>query len=361
MEVEAGRRGRIALVAETAADARDVIVEGPSGLLAIARPGLRPRYEPSKRRVTWEHTGAVATTYSAEDPEQLRGPEHDGALCDEIGKWARGMATWDNLQFGLRLGPDPVAVAMTTPRRVPLLKALLADPATVAVGAGMTTADNAANLSGSFLDYVTRRYANSRLGRQEMGGELLDEVDGALWGYETLEAGRRTEAPRPLRRIVVGVDPPAEFGEHAAECGIVVAGLGRDDRGYVLADLSRRGTPKQWASAVVAAYHAWDADRIVAEVNNGGAMVESTIRTVEGGARVSYRAVRASRGKIPRAEPVSALYEAGRVSHVGLFAALEDQLCTWVAGEADSPDRLDALVWAMTDLMLGGAQGAAAF
>ena len=358
MEVEAGRRGRIALVAETAADARDVMVEGPSGLLAIARPGLRPRYEPSKRRLTWEHTGAVATTYSAEDPEQLRGPEHDGAWADELGKWARGVATWDNLQFGLRIGPDPVAVATTTPRRVPLLRALLDDPTTAKAPQPLTTADNLANLAPSFVDYVTMKYAGTRLGRQELGGELLEEVEGALWTYDLIERARVPE-PVPMRRVVVAVDPPAESGPEASEAGIIVAGVGLDGRGYVLGDLSRRATPAQWASAAVNAYQAYDADRIVAEVNNGGQMVEATIRTVE--KAVAYRAIRASRGKQPRAEPVSALYEQGRVSHVGLFPALEDQLCTWVPTDANSPDRLDALVWALTDLMLGGAKGAAGF
>ena len=238
----------------------------------------------------------------------------------------------DNLQFALRLGSDPAAVAATTPRPVPLIKALLDDPATVVTRQRMV--DNLANLAPSFVEYVTKRYGNSRLGRQELDGELLAEVDGALWSYDLLERGRVAEAP-PLRRVVVAVDPPGELGAGAAEAGIVVAGVGHDGHGYVLADLSKRGTPAQWASAAVAAYHAHHADRLVAEVNNGGQMVEATIRTVD--TTISYRAVRASRGKQARAEPVSALYEAGRIHHVGGFPALEDQLCTWTAEDGDSP------------------------
>jgi phage terminase large subunit-like protein len=354
-EVEAGRCGRVALVSETAADARDVMVEGPAGLLAIASPGWRPTYEPSKRRLTWPN-GAVALTFSSEAPEQLRGPQFEAAWADEVGKWGQAEATWDNLQFGLRLGDRPVCVATTTPRRVPLLRALLDDPATVVTH--QRTADNAAHLAPSFLAYVVGRYGGTRLGRQELDGELIETVDGALWDHDALDRLRVRQAPA-LRRVVVAVDPPGESGPTAAEAGIVVAGLGHDGHGYVLADLSKRGTPAQWAAAAVAAYHAHQCDRLIAEVNHGGAMVGATIGVAD--RTVAYRAVRASRGKQARAEPVSALYEAGRVHHVGGFAALEDQMTTWTPDDTESPDRLDALVWALTDLLLGGHHGAAAF
>lgn len=344
-EVESGKRGRLALVAETAADARDVMVEGESGILAVSPPWNRPKYEPSKRRLTWSN-GAVATTYSADDPEQLRGPQHDGAWCDEVAKWRYGQQAWDNLMLGLRLGGDPRAVVTTTPRPVELVRTLLAMPQTVVTRG--TTYDNRINLAESFFTDILRRYEGTRLARQELYAELIEDNPDGLWRREQIERLRVLKAPN-LQRIVVAVDPPASSGANSAEAGIVAAGIGEDGHGYVLADASVRATPDGWARAAVTLYHTLKADRIVAEANNGGEMVEMTLRMVD--RSVSYRAVHASRGKLTRAEPISALYEQGRVHHVGTFSELEDQMCQWMPGER-SPDRMDALVWALTELMI---------
>ncbi|HZT50895.1 MAG TPA: terminase family protein [Stellaceae bacterium] len=350
--VETGRASRVALVGPTAADVRDVMIEGESGLLAIAPPDRRPDYEPSKRRLTWPN-GAVALAFSADQPERLRGPQHDLAWCDELAVW-RYAAAWDNLLLGLRLGPDPRVVVTTTPRPTKLMRDLLAAPGT-AVTRG-TTFDNAANLAPAFLDSVVRRYQGTRLGRQELEAELLDDVPGALWSRDAIEAARVPAAPE-LARVVVAIDPAASAGEGADETGIVVAGLAHDGQIYVLDDLSGRMTPRAWALKAVAAYRRFAADRIVAEVNNGGEMVEATLRSVASDA--PFRAVRASRGKAIRGEPVAALYEQGRVHHVGCFPALEDQLCAFTAdfdrgASGISPDRLDALVWAVSDLVAHG-------
>jgi len=346
-EVEAGRARRVALVAETAADARDVMVEGESGLLRTASPAFRPLYEPSKRRLTWPN-GAVATLYNATEPDQLRGPQHDAAWCDELAKWRAGEESWDNLWLGLRLGLRPRCVVTTTPRPIPLLKRIVADAATVLTRG--STRDNAANLSRRFLDHVMKRYAGTRLGRQEIEGEVLDDVPGALWTRAHVEAARTARLPA-LRRVVVAIDPAVTQGPEADETGIIVAGSGHDGRAYVLDDRSGRLSPDGWARRAVEAYHAFKADRIVAEVNNGGDLVARVIATVDPAAPV--RAVRASRGKRTRAEPVAALYEQRKVGHARPLPALEDQMTSFT-GEGDaSPDRLDALVWALTDLMLG--------
>lgn len=344
-EVESGRRGQLALIAPTAADVRDVMIEGESGLLRISPPWFRPEYQPSKRRVVWPN-GATATTYSAEDPDQLRGPNIDGAWCDELAAWKYAQEAWDMLMFTLRSGVDPRAVVTTTPRPTKIVRELVASQ-TTHVTHGRTY-DNAANLAPSFLHSITARYAGTRLGRQELDAEILTDTPGALWKREQIDELRVTQAPS-LRRIVVAVDPEASSDEGAAETGIIVAGLGEDGHGYVLDDRSLRGTPDQWARAAVTAYHTWEADRLCAEVNNGGEMVEHTIRTVD--RHIAYKTLHASRGKTARAEPIAALYEQHRVHHVGFFGELEDQLCTWVAG-ATSPDRLDALVWALTELLL---------
>jgi phage terminase large subunit-like protein len=349
----------VALVAPTAADARDVMVEGESGLLAIAPPWDRPEYEPSKRRLTWEN-GAVATTYSADEPERLRGPQHDFAWCDELAAW-RYPAAWDMLMFGLRLGSDPRAVVTTTPRPTKLIKALLLDPKVVVTHG--TTYDNAANLAPGFLQQIVRRYEGTRHGRQELQAEILEDVPGALWGRAVIEAGRVTSVPE-LARIVVAIDPAAGSGEHSDESGIVVAGKTAAGHGYVLADLSGRYTPVEWAKAAIAAYRAHDADRIVAEVNNGGEMVEATLRMVDPG--VPFTAVRAARGKVARAEPVAALYEQGRVHHLGALPPLEDQMCGFVhdfdrAAAGYSPDRVDALVWALSELLVQPVAGEGIF
>ena len=347
---EGGRARRIALVAETAADARDVMIEGESGLLACCPPWARPRYEPSKRRVTWPN-GAVATSFSADDPDQLRGPQFDAAWADEIAKW-RYEAAWDNLMLGLRLGADPRCVATTTPRPRAWLARLIADPGTVVTRGG--TRENAANLAPAFLDQILARYAGTRLGRQEIDGELLAEIPGALWTRALIEAARDDpQPPADLARVVVAVDPAVTSGADSDETGIVVAGVdaGGDAgaRFRVLEDLSGRLSPDLWARRVVDAFRRHRADAVVCEVNQGGDLVAATLRTVD--PSLPVRAVRATRGKRLRAEPVAALYEQGRVRHHGGFPALEDQMAGFTGAPGDaSPDRLDALVWALTDL-----------
>jgi phage terminase large subunit-like protein len=326
------------------------MVEGVSGLLAVHPPQARPLYEPSKRQVRWAN-GAVAQLFSAEDPDSLRGPQFSAAWCDELGKWKRPEETWAMLQFGLRLGERPRQVVTTTPRPTKLIKSLISDPC-VAVTC-VSTAKNAANLASSFLESVVGRYRGTRLGRQELDAEILEDRPEALWPRALIEAARVSAAPE-LLRIVVAVDPPASSGPHADACGVVVAGLGGDARTYVLADETVIGArPLDWAQRVVNVYHCHEADRIVVEVNQGGDLVETVIRQID--ARVPVRAVRAARGKWLRAEPVAALYEQGRVAHVGAFPELEDEMNDFgpdgLSG-GRSPDRVDALVWALTELLL---------
>jgi phage terminase large subunit-like protein len=342
--------GRIALVGETLADAREVMVEGVSGLLAIHPPYERPTWSPSRRRLEWR-TGAVAQLFSSEDPESLRGPQFHAAWADEVAKWRQGEATFDMLQFGLRLGAAPRQVVTTTPRPVPLLRRLLAAPTTVVTRA--RTADNAGNLSPAFLSQVVARYDGTRLGRQELDGELVEDRPDALWSRAELDAVRLAERP-PLARIVVAVDPPAGSRRTSDACGIVAAGLDRDGRAVVIADHSRRAArPEVWAAAAVALYHGERADRLVAEVNQGGDMVASVIAHVD--PSVPVHTVHASRGKWVRAEPVAALYARGRVRHAGRFPELEDEMADFgldgLSG-GRSPDRLDALVWAITALLV---------
>jgi predicted phage terminase large subunit-like protein len=339
---------RIALVGPTAADVRDTIIEGESGLLAIAPNSNRPTYEPSKRCLTWSN-GVQATMFSSEEPDRLRGPQHGAGWCDELCSWRNVRDTWDNLQFGLRLGKRPRQVITTTPKPIKILKELVKrDGQDVVVTRGRTS-DNAANLAPSFMSQIVARYDGTRLGRQELNAELLEDVQGALWTRDLLEEGRRDKAP-PMRRIVVAVDPTISVSENADETGIIVAGLGTDDHGYVLEDASGKYSPIEWARRAVALYRKWNADRIVAEANQGGLMVETTVRTVD--TNISFKAVHASRGKITRAEPIAALFEQFRIHLVGVFPELEDQLCTFEAGLPGSPDRLDAMVWAFTELMV---------
>ena len=349
---EIGAAERIALVAPTARDARLVMVEGESGLLKIAPDKQRPVFEPSKRQLTWPN-GAIATLFSADEPDRLRGPQFDAAWCDELAAW-RYPAAWDMLMMGLRLGQNPRVVVTTTPKPVKLIRALLASPDCAVTRGG--TRENAKNLAPGFLDAILRRYDGTRLGRQELDAELLEDMPGALWSRDAIERARVDEAP-VLRRVVVAIDPAASTGDEADETGIVVAALGQDSQGYVLDDLSGRFSPHDWASRALEAYRAHRADRIVAEVNNGGAMVEATLRVLDAG--VSYKPVHASRGKLARAEPVAALYEQGRIHHVGAFPALEDQMCAFTGGplaHLASPDRVDALVWALSELMLHSAE-----
>ena len=356
-EVESGRRGRLALVARTAADARDVMVEGESGIMAVCPPWNRPNYEPSKRRLTWDN-GAIATTYSADEPDLLRGPQHDGAWADEVASW-RFAEAWDMLLLGLRLGENPQAVVTTTPRPIKLLRHLMEQPSTVTVIG--STFENRENLPEPFMQDIIARYQGTRLGRQELMGEVLDDVPGALWTRQMVEQCHVSKAP-DMVRVVVAIDPAVTSGDEADETGIVAAGKGVDGHGYVLADGSCRMSPDGWGRRAVELYRAHKADRMIAEVNNGGDLVERVIRTVDAG--IPYRAVRASRGKVTRAEPVAALYEQGRVFHVGIFDVLEDQLCAFATDGymgSDSPDHADALVWAMHELMLGEPSNAWGF
>lgn len=343
---------RIALVGETYADARGVMIEGVSGLLAIHPRRDRPLWAPSRRRLEWPN-GAIAHVFSAEDPEALRGPQFDAAWADEIAKWRYGDATFDMLQFGLRLGARPRQVVTTTPRPVPVLRRLLAADGTAVTRA--RTADNAANLAPTFLNGIVGRYAGTRLGRQELDGELIEERADALWSRAELDAIRITAVPA-LGRVVVAVDPPATAARGSDSCGIVAAGLDAEGRAVVIADDSVQGVrPEIWARRAVALYHARGADRLVAEVNQGGDMVAAVVREVD--PTVAFEAVRATRGKWVRAEPVAALYAQGRVRHAGLFADLEDEMADFgIDGLSGgrSPDRLDALVWAITALLLRG-------
>lgn len=341
--------GRIALVGPTASDARDVIVEGESGIMAISPKWDRPTYEPSKRRLTWDN-GAQATLYTADEPERLRGPQHGAAWCDELAAWRYLQEAWDMLSFGLRLGTDPQVVVTTTPKPLPLLKALMADPTTHLTRG--STYDNAANLAAPFMAAIIKRYEGTRLGRQELNAEILDDAPGALWQREWFDRDRVPVAPA-LARIAIGLDPSTTGGDDSDEAGIIAAGLGTDGRGYVLDDKSLQASPNGWAMAAVDLLHKLKANLIVAEINQGGEMVALTIKTVD--AKVTVKTIHASQSKQARAEPVASLYEQRRVSHVGSFPKLEDECCQWVPGSGRSPNRLDALVYALTELMLGQA------
>ena len=354
-----GRCARIALVGETLDQTRDVMIFGESGILACSPPDRRPEWQASRKRLIWPN-GAVAQVFSAHDPEALRGPQFDGAWVDELAKWKRAQEAWDMLQFALRLGEHPQVCVTTTPRTVGVLKDLLAAPSTVVSHA--PTEANRANLASSFLEEVQRRYAGTRLGRQELEGALLEDCEGALWSSALLEACRIDIVPE-LDRIVVAVDPPAGSKTGADECGIVVVGVQckgtpKDWKAVVLEDASLQGaTPHKWASAAIAAVKRWSAERLVVEVNQGGDMVSAVIRQIDPMAAIT--AVHASRGKAARAEPVAALYEQGRVSHTRDLAELEDQMCLMTAHGYDgkgSPDRVDALVWALHEVMIKPGQ-----
>lgn len=345
----AHRALNIALVGETAHDAREVMIEGPSGILRHSPRGERPAWTSTRRRLEWPN-GAVATTFSADDPEQLRGPQFDAAWCDELAKWRAPDETFDNLQFGLRLGPRPRQLVTTTPKPIPLIKRLVADPRTAVTRA--STHANAVNLSPAFIEAVIGRYAGTRLGRQEIDGEIIEDRADALWSRELIEKARVDAAPG-LQRVVVGIDPPASSRQGADACGIVAAGIAEGGLVYVLEDATVQGMqPSGWAMRAVALYRRLEADAIVAEVNQGGDMVKAVLRQVDGA--VPVREVHATRAKHVRAEPVATMYEQGKVKHVGAgFADLEDQMCDFGIGGLSgggSPDRVDALVWAVTEL-----------
>ena len=345
---------RIALVGATLAEARAVMVEGESGVISVSRAGEIASWKPSRGTIRWQN-GARAQLYSADNPESLRGPQHHFAWCDELGKWRRGQKTWDNLQLGLRLGGRPRALITTTPRPLALIRALKAQ-GDVIVQHGRTQ-DNGF-LSGAYLAAVMALYADTRLGRQELGGELIEDAQGALWSRTGIEAARVSLCP-PVRRMVVAVDPPAGVGGDA--CGIVAVALGADGFAYLVEDASVVGAaPEGWARAVADCAARNGADKVVAEANNGGKMVETVLRGAS--INMAVKLVHATHGKVARAEPVAALYTSGRMFHVGTFAALEDELCGLVVGGSyvgpgRSPDRADALVWAATELMLGKGMG----
>lgn len=348
----AGTHNRLALVAETAADARDVIVEGESGILACHPRAFKPTYEPSKRRLTWPN-GAVATTFSGDEPDQLRGPQFDAAVVDELAKYKYAQDAWDMLQFGLRLGDNPRQIVTTTPRPIPIIKALIADPKTVVTKG--STFSNEANLAPQFLEQIKTRYEGTRLGRQELNAEILDDIPGALWTRANIDEHRRKQTDLPdMQRIVVAIDPAAKENiqtDAGAETGIVVCGFGVDGRGYVLDDLSCRLSPMGWARRAISAYDLYSADAIVVETNQGGAMVKAVIHSERPTLKIIE--VHASRGKVTRAEPIAALYEQGRVSHLGALAGLEDQMVLFTAAGIigdTTGDRVDALVWGLTQL-----------
>jgi phage terminase large subunit-like protein len=351
-EVNSKRASRIALIAETQKDLEEVMVFGESGIESVFPTHQKPKITKKPIRIEF-HTGAVATGYNATEPDQLRGPQFDAAWCDELAKWRYARETWDQLQFGLRLGRHPRQIVTTTPRPIPILKEILAAANTV-VTRGITL-DNKANLAPSFIKSITDKYAGTRLGRQELSAEILDDVPDALWTRSGLDRDRRKPSEVPaLKRVVVAIDPAAkknDMPEDGAATGIIVAGVGDDGRGYVLDDATCRESPNGWARMAVACFDRYQGDCIVGEVNNGGDMVESTVKVVR--PTVPFRAVHASRGKWTRAEPIAALYEQGRISHVGTFASLEDEMVNFgpngMVGEA-SPDRVDALVWALTEL-----------
>lgn len=340
---------RWAIVAPTHADARDTCVEGESGILNVLRDyGVLQDYNRSRSEIFLTNKSRIKL-YSGEEPDRLRGPQFHGGWFDELAAFKYPEA-WDQYQFGARLGTHPRTIVTTTPRPTKLIKDLLKrDSVRVVRG---STFDNAKNLAPSALAELRLRYENTRLGRQELYGEVLEEVEGALWTRDTIESARVTKAP-PLVRIVVGVDPAVTSGESSDETGIVVVGMTADGHYYVLDDKTLRATPDAWARAAVLAYQEHKADRIVAETNNGGDMVTLLMRQVD--STVSVKKVTATRGKQLRAEPISSLYEQGRVHHVGYFAELEMQMCEWTPQSNESPDRLDALVWAITELNTGGS------
>lgn len=356
--LDRGRCQRLALVGETIDQVREVMVFGESGILACSPPDRRPDWQATRKRLLWPN-GATAQVFSAHDPEALRGPQFDGAWVDELAKWKRARETWDMLQFGLRLGEDPRVCLTTTPRNVGVLKDILAAPSTVVTNA--PTEANRANLAAGFLDEVRARYADTRLGRQELDGVLVEVAEGALWSPAMLERCRVETVPE-LDRVVVAIDPPVTGKSGSDECGIVVVGAVtrgavQDWRAFVLADASvSAASPATWAKAAIRAMERFGAERLVAEVNQGGDLVEQVIRQVD--PMVPFRAVHASRGKVARAEPVAALYEQGRVHHVQAgrgLRTLEDQMCAMTARGFEgrgSPDRVDALVWALTALII---------
>lgn len=346
--VQEGMCRRLALVAATETEARSVMVEGASGLLAVHPFAERPHYEPSKRQLFWKN-GAIATCFSAEAYEHLRGPQFDGAWVDELAKFPDSEKVWDQLMFGLRIGKNPRVIITTTPKSSHFLKKLMKDPDVVLTKG--STFENAKNLAKPFLNYIRQHYEKSFLGRQELYADFVESREGALWTPVLLEQARRSFQNVVLRRIVIAIDPAVTHKAGSDETGIIAAGITAEGIGVVLEDLSLKGPANLWMQQAIEGYHRLKGDRIVAEVNMGGDLIEHLLRTHD--KAISYKGVHATRGKHTRAEPIAALYERGKVWHASLFPKLEDQLLSYVPGTtSQSPDRLDALVWALTDLML---------
>ena len=339
------------IIGATADDARDIMIEGESGILAVCPPHERPDYQPSKRRLDWP-SGARTLIFTADEPDRLRGKQHEKLWGDEIASWRYGVEAWDQAMFGLRLGTNPQAVGTTTPKPVTVIRRIMEmERGGEAVVTRGSSRENAVNLADAFFSQIVNRYAGTRLGRQELEGELLEDVEGALWTLDMIDQHRIAAIPEGVDLVlcVVGIDPAATSNPDSNETGIIVVGRGSDGHGYVLADYSLRGSPNEWGGAAVQAYRDWQADHVTPETNNGGEMVTNTLRTID--QNLPINPVHASRGKATRAEPIAALYEQGRMHHVGTFPELEDQMATWVPGMI-SPDRMDALVWAASDVML---------
>ena len=349
-QVENRRARRIALVGRTDDDARATMIHGESGIMNICPPGDKPIYEPSKRKLTWPN-GAFALTYSSHEPDQMRGPQFDAAWCDELASWQYPDQAWDNLNFALRLGRQPRAIVTTTPRHVELVRNLPNSPG-VHVTRG-TTFDNKDNLPPSFFNQLLERYDGTRIGQQEIYAEIIDQDEDAIWKREWIEKARLNGHP-PVARIVVSIDPAMSTKPNSSETGIVVVGADmRREHAYVLADESGKLTPNSWALRAAHLFDKFNATRIIAEDNAGGNLVQSTLKAAVD-RTIPYKGIKARRGKHIRAEPVAALYEQGRVHHIGRFPQLEDQMCTWTPdlGPSNSPDRADALVHAITELMI---------
>jgi phage terminase large subunit-like protein len=338
---------RIAIVAPTFADGRDTCIEGESGLISILSEKLIANYNRSLGELVL-HNGSRFKTFSSDTPERLRGPQHHRAWCDELGSW-KYSETWDQLLFGLRLGDNPKVIVTTTPKPIPLVKDL-AKRKDVHITSG-STFENKANLAESSLEQLKQRYEGTRLGRQELYAEVLEDVEGSLWSRDLIEKSilPYNEKLPDMKRIVVAVDPAVTANKNSDETGIVVCSVDFKGRYYILNDMSGKYTPDAWAKKTVETYESYNADKVIAEVNNGGDLVERVVKTQD--ANVSYKSVRATRGKFVRAEPIAALYEQKRVKHLERFSILEDQLCSYNPEiTSQSPDRLDALVWGLTEL-----------
>ncbi len=348
---QSGTCRRIALVGSSLHDVRSVMVEGESGLLAIHPKDECPLFIPSKRLLKWPN-GAVASLFGAENADQLRGPQFDGAWVDELAKFRRAPEVWQQLQLCMRLGKNPRTIVTTTPRPLSLIKSMI-EAADVHVTKG-STFDNASNLASTYLDQVREQFLNTRLGAQEIYAEMLTETVGALWQRQLIQYRQPTydEAGKPdLKRIVIAIDPATTTHDHSDETGIVVVGVDDMNQAYILEDLSGKFSPNDWGTRVVNSFYRLKADRVVVEINKGGDLVENVLRAID--STIPIKAVRATRGKYTRAEPIAALYEQGRVFHAQPFSILETQMCDYVAGlTSKSPDRMDALVWGVTELLL---------